>query len=58
MSRPTLDTAMLLPVSLTGLSPSMAGFPKTVPLTIAYRMQSEPLMQAPGLGSFPFARRY
>ena len=32
MSRGTLDTAMSPPVSGTGLSPSMDGFPKTVPL--------------------------
>ena len=30
MSRPTLDTAMPIDLSLTGLSPSLAGFPKTV----------------------------
>ena len=30
MSRPTLDPAMLTSLSLTGLSPSLAGFPKTV----------------------------
>ena len=29
MSRRTQDTAVGLPVSLTGLSPSLAGFPKT-----------------------------
>ena len=29
MSRCTLDTAVGLPVSYTGLSPSLAGFPKT-----------------------------
>ena len=29
MSRCTLDTAVGLPVSCTGLSPSLAGFPKT-----------------------------
>ena len=32
MSRGTLDPAMLSSVSLTGLSPSAAGFPKTVQL--------------------------
>ena len=30
MSRPTLDPAMSTHLSLTGLSPSLAGFPKTV----------------------------
>ena len=33
MSRCTLDTAMLNHFSLTGLSPSPAGFPKTILLT-------------------------
>ena len=33
MSRCTLDTAMLTRLSLTGLSPSLAGFPKTIPLS-------------------------
>ena len=58
MSRGTLDPAGVTIVSDTGLSPSMAGFPKTVPLTVTRRMQSEPRMQASGLGSFLFARRY
>ena len=35
MSRSTLDTAMSFPISLTGLSPSLAGFPKTILLSIA-----------------------
>ena len=35
MSRGTLDPAMLLWFSLTGLSPSLAGFPKTILLTAA-----------------------
>ena len=30
MSRGTLDTAMSTRLSLTGLSPSLAGFPKTI----------------------------
>ena len=34
MSRPTLDTAMSTHLSLTGLSPSLAGFPKTVLLNL------------------------
>ena len=33
MSRSTLDTAMSLNFSLTGLSPSLAGFPKTILLS-------------------------
>ena len=35
VSRCTLDPAMPLAVSSTGLSPSLAGFPKTVPLQLA-----------------------
>ena len=34
MSRGTLDTAMSFVISLTGLSPSLAGFPKTVLLSL------------------------
>ena len=34
MSRGTLDTAAQLMISLTGLSPSMAGFPKTIQLSL------------------------
>ena len=34
MSRGTLDTAMLTYLSLTGLSPSLAGFPKTILLDL------------------------
>ena len=59
MSRGTLDPALLLSVSPTGLSPSLAGLSRTVPL------QSEVInaVQTPecthsGLGSFHFARRY
>ena len=33
MSRPTLDPALSTRLSLTGLSPSLAGFPKTIPLS-------------------------
>ena len=48
-----------LPGSLTGLSPSPAGFPKTVPLPSRSRLQSiTPADHSAGLGSFPFARRY
>ena len=43
MSRGTLDPAGLLKTSDTGLSPSLAGFPKTVLLSFADPiMQSEP----------------
>ena len=34
MSRGTLDTALLTSISLTGLSPSLAGLPRTLLLTI------------------------
>ena len=59
MSRGTLDPATCSRFSCTGLSPSLAGFPKTVPLpspvTSAVRT---PECSHPGLGSFLFARRY
>ena len=42
MSRGTLDTAFFLSVSPTGLSPPMAGFPKTVRLPIGRIMRSVP----------------
>ena len=48
-----------LPFSVTGLSPSLAGFPKTVPLISSLLMQSiTPGCTHSGLGSSPFARRY
>ena len=42
MYRGTLDTACYLPPSCTGLSPSLAGFSKTVPLGSFRIMQSLP----------------
>ena len=46
-------------LSLTGLSPSLAGFPKTFLLASDSLMQSmTPERTRSGLGSFPFARRY
>ena len=42
MSRGTLDPAGSLPVSPTGLSPAMAGFPKTVRLPSVPFMRSIP----------------
>ena len=43
MSRGTLDPAVLTWVSPTGLSPSLASFPKTVPLlSSGHFMRSEP----------------
>ena len=59
MSRGTLDPAGWCLISLTGLSPSLAGFPKTILLsrTIPYAVRT-PECTHSGLGSFPFARRY
>ena len=59
VSRCTLDPALPLAFSLTGLSPSLAGFPKTVLL----RLLVIPAVRTPwrtrhGLGSSGFARRY
>ena len=55
MSRCTLDTAMSLPLSLTGLSPSMAGLSRTVLLESGNQLCSpNPRMHAPGFGLFPF----
>ena len=59
MSRGTLDPACCLLLSITGLSPSPAGFPKTVLLASSSRMAVRtPACTHTGLGSFPFARRY
>ena len=59
MSRGTSDSARSLKISVTGLSPSMAGFPKTFLLASNSLMQSiTPERTRSGLGSFPFARRY
>ena len=59
MSRSTLDPAALPRISCTGLSPSLAGFPKTILLllevTCAVRT---PACTHTGLGSSGFARRY
>ena len=50
MSRGTLDPALLLSVSPTGLSPSLAGLSRTVPL------QSEVInaVRNPGMHAFRF----
>ena len=42
MSRRTLDPAAAVQILRTGLSPSLAGFPKTILLSFRSRMQSEP----------------
>ena len=55
MSRPTLDTAMSTRLSLTGLSPSLAGFPKTVLLSSLNQSRGpNPRMHAPWFGLFRF----
>ena len=59
MSRRTLDPAVPLRLSLTGLSPSLAGFPNTILLGSASSLRSEtPERTRSGLASFAFARRY
>ena len=59
MSRGTLDPAALAPLSLTGLSPSLAGLPRSILLasSVAFAVQT-PECTHPGLGSSHFARRY
>ena len=55
MSRPTLDTAMSLDLSLTGLSPSLAGFPKTILLDLMNHLFGpNPEMHASRFALFPF----
>ena len=55
MSRPTLDPAMSTHLSLTGLSPSLAGFPKTVLLGSLNQFRGpNPRMHAPWFGLFRF----
>ena len=57
MSRGTLESCCCFSISCTRLSLSMAGFPKTVPLSSGSLMQ----VLTPdysGLGSYPFARHY
>ena len=59
MSRGTLDPALLLSVSPTGLSPSLAGLSRTVPLRFeVINAVRTPECTHSGLGSFHFARRY
>ena len=59
VSRSTLDPVRCLPLSITGLSPSMAGFPKTILLTFSSLVTVRtPACTHAGLGSSPFARRY
>ena len=55
MSRGTLDPAMLARLSCTGLSPSLAGFPKTIPLSflVTYAVHN-PSMHARWFRLLPF----
>ena len=55
MSRSTLDTAMLTRLLLTGLSPSLAGFPKTILLDLLNQFRGpNPGVHALRFGLFPF----
>ena len=57
--RGTLDPASLTCLSLTGLSPSLAGLPRTVLLgSFVDSAVRTPGCSHPGLGSSAFARRY
>ena len=60
MSRGTPDPARCLSISLTRLSLSLAGFPKTVLLSnqLTLLRSITPACTHAGLGSFHFARRY
>ena len=59
MSRGTLDPAQSLKLSCTGLSPSLAGFPKTILLgSLVNSAVRTPECVHSGLGSSGFARRY
>ena len=59
MSRGTLDPALLLSVSPTGLSPSLAGLSRTVPLqSEVINAVRTPECTHSGLGSSGFPRRY
>ena len=54
MSRGTLDPAVCTRISCTGLSPSPAGFPKTVPLSLYNEVRSpNPGTHALRVGLFP-----
>ena len=55
MSRSTLDTALSLSLSLTGLSPSLAGFPKTILLNSRnHKCSPNPSVHAHWFGLFRF----
>ena len=57
MSRGTLDTATQLSITHTGLSPSLAGFPKTILLSIVDGVYSPttPEGKPSGLALFPLS---
>ena len=59
MSRGTLDPAVPLMTSVTGLSPSVAGLSSAIPLSfkVTYAVRTPPCTHG-GLGSSGFARRY
>ena len=55
MSRSTLDTALLTRLSLTGLSPSLAGLPRTILLDLLNQLCSpNPRVHALWFGLFRF----
>ena len=55
MSRGTLDTALSAFLSCTGLSPSLAGFPKTILLESQNQLRGpNPRVHALWFGLFPF----
>jgi hypothetical protein len=59
VSRPTLDSALLLLFSLTGLSPSLAGLSRAILLKVTViSAVRTPQCSHYGLGSSGFARRY
>ena len=59
MSRGTLDSARSIQISITRLSLSLAGFPKTILLSYwSLIAVLTPECTHSGLGSFHFARRY
>ena len=59
VSGPTLDTLCIYSISLTGLLPCIVELSRSILLPILSRDECpQPRMQAFGLASFPFARRY
>ena len=59
VSGPTLDTLCSVSISRTGLLPYTVELSRSVPLSKSSRHECpQPQMQASGLASFPFARRY